>query len=286
MTSPWSSLSPAERDAVAQHIGADGSRRFDDAYAELQGRLTQFEPLSLLAGLSIYQLTLPAERRTLRIGREPLHQHHAELLQALILQHPQTAFAWMPTFPDLPAFVDLVDLASRMFLVRRIGPADDRQDGERRRIQEGIRLETQSVRNWGYPHQMRRITVDLFGPLDERIQTAFGVRVVDLMEMRRRIVELAYGRIAEHLRRIQPIASARSIPALCRAFSDSENDAWAIEATLIALNPGISLTDAKEQLLHWFHLHTPDIYTFTVDEFCAAYSNPVNRTALLSALGR
>jgi hypothetical protein len=283
--SPWSSLSPKERDAVAQHIGDDGSRRFDDAFAELRGRLTQFEPLSLLAGLSIYQLTLPAGRRTPRIGREPLHQHHAELLQALILQHPQTAFAWMPTFPDLPGLVDLVDLASRMFFVRRIGPAADRQDGERRRVQEGIRLETQSVRNWGYPHQMRRITVDLFAPLDERIDAAIGVRAVDLIEMWQRIVELAYQRIAEHLRRVQPIARAGSISALCQAFTETENDAPAIEATLIALNPGINLPDAKEQLLHWFHLHTPDIYTFTLDDFATAYPNPIDRVALRSVLG-
>lgn len=286
--SPFGSLSPEELDVLAQRIGQEGSRTFAAAFSELQERLAAFEPRSLLAGLSLYQLTMPPGKGTPRIGRDPLHQHHIELLQALILQRPLDTFPWMPTFPDLAAFVDLIDLASRMFFVRRIAPADDRQDGERRRIQEGRRLETQAVRNWGYPHQMRRITSDLFAPLDDRIQAELGVRVVDLLAMCRAIAESAYQRIEEHLRRTFPITKARTIPALCAAVNEATSGepdgARTLELTLRALSPDITLNDAKEHLLHFFHLLTPDIYTFGLDDFVTAYPQSVDREALLAVL--
>src|SRR5215213_5906641 len=187
ISSPLSSWTSDERDAFARQIGGAASHQFEGAFADLQERLLQFEPLSLLATLSLYQLTAPPGRRTPRIGREPLHQHHVELLQALILRHRRDNFPWMPTFPDLAAFADLADLTSRMFFVRRIAPADSPPDGERRQIQESIRLQTQAVRNWGYPHQMWRIVADLFAPLNDRIETETGVRVADLQVMCRGI---------------------------------------------------------------------------------------------------
>lgn len=286
MASPLSSLNSEDLDALALRIGEDGEHRFAEAFAELRERLLLFEPLALLAGLSLYQLTATPGKNTPRIGRDPLYQHHAELLQALILQSRQEEFPWMPTFPDLPEFVDLTDLVSRMSFVRRIVPADNQADGERRRLQENMRLETQALRNWGYPHQMRQISTDLFAPMDDRVYAETGVRLVDLLVMCQRIVEQAYQRIFEHFRRLHPVAKARSIPALCKALSDSLQDAQALEAVLTGLNPGITLADAKEQMLHYFHLLTPDIYTFTPDDFLAAYPNPTDQEALLSVLRR
>ena len=74
-----------------------------------------------------------------------------------------------------------------------------------------VRLQTQAVRNWSYPHLMRRITLDLFAPLDDRIQVETGARVADLLAMCRSIAEQAYDRIEEHAERVRPVATARSI---------------------------------------------------------------------------
>jgi hypothetical protein len=135
---------------------------------------------------------------------------------------------------------------------------------------------------------MRQIATDLFAPLDDRIFAETGVRAVDLLTMCRRIAEQVHERIAEHVRGTDPVLKARSIASLCDAFvaaapGDSQ-EARALELVLTALNPNIALEDARENLLHWFHFRAPDIYTFSLDEFIAAYPNPIDREALLDVL--
>lgn len=282
--SPSAGSSPIERAALAPSVAEEAGRRFDDDFSALQADLLRYEPLSLLAHLSFYFLTVESDT-----GPPPPHsprimQHHVELLQSLVLRHDVASLAWMPMFPDFVGFLQRLDRACHAFYVRRMTPQDNPEHQERLLMQEQMRSHTQAVRNWGYPDQMWRIVVELFAPLDDRIEAKNGVRVAHLVGMCQRLLAVAGGRIHTHFERLQPVARAKTVPTAIdahqRAFQNPNSTVEESEQFFAALWPDLTLDHLKESLVGHLNLRLADVYTFGLDDFVAAYSAPVDREKL------
>ena len=288
VASPFAGLSPEERAGIAGAVAEEAGRRFDEDFAAVQRGLLAYEPLSLLAHLSFYALTAESDARRPPRGFPDVRQHHAELLQALALRHDRSAFAWMPSFPDLVPFLERLDRAALAFSLRRAAPQPTDEGQRRLWVQEQMRVHTQAVRNWGYPDQTWRIVAELFAPLDDDIEAAAGVRVGHLVAMLRNLLAEVGRRVRRHFERLRPVVEARTaraaLDAHLRAYPDPVGTADDLEAVFAALGHSPSLAELKEFLLADLNLRLPEVYALGPGDFAAAYPAAVDPERLAAVV--
>ncbi len=210
VSSPLAEMSDADRAEVAAAIAESAEAQLRRSFGRLRQGITNYEPLALLSHLSFFHLF--SDDGTEQAGWDDrfIRQPHVELLQALVLQHHRDAFPWMPTFPDLDAFLDDLDNAHQSFMLYRMALKDTAQAQALLRTQELMRGATQVVRNWGYPYQIQRTVHDLFQPLDDRIQAELGVKPTRLFGMFMRIISTVEERHRRRLAQWRPFLAAKT----------------------------------------------------------------------------
>lgn len=288
VSSPLTGLSPAERLEVAQSVAEEARRRFDADFTEVLKGLPSYEPLSMLAYLSFYFLTVESDELPSPPHYPRIMQHHVELLQAMVLSHELNSFAWMPAFPNFVGFLEQLDRAAHAFYVQRMTPQATPELQERHWVQEQMRSHTQSVRNWGYPDQVSRIVAGLFTPLDNRIEEKFGVRVEHLEAMSRRMLAVTGQRVQAHFERLHPIVRAKTVRGVLeahqRAYPEHVATADGMKRMLEALQLDLPLDRLKELLMDHVNLRLADVYIFSLDDLVAAYPAPVETGKLQAVI--
>ena len=86
------------------------------------------------------------------------------------------------------------------------------------RVLEDIRTHTQSLRNWGYPQQVKRILVDLFAPTDDALEEETGVRIQSLVSMWFDISIIIIKRVQAHADKLAPVMGAKSVKEAVNIF--------------------------------------------------------------------
>lgn len=130
-------------------------------------------------------------------------QHHAELLQAILLTVPKADWGSEPTTPKVTdaLFKDVPKLANTFFMQRILGgsAADGNKEAMAVRVlQERIRLHTHGVRNWGYYDQVVRQCRELYSALDAKMQQALGFAATHVIDVLAALVSQFEKRQAAH----------------------------------------------------------------------------------------
>jgi hypothetical protein len=197
-------------------MGADYQKRYEESFERLRQEILRFDPLMLLSCFSLYSQFRAPGRDPEVTQTSPILQHHVEMLQALILTSEPGAYEDRPLNP--PSYEEIADLvleAARGFHVRRLAELDasmPEQQVRRIRALNEMRVHTQAVRNWGYPHQVKEVVTQLFDPLNEEIEIATGIRIDRLLEMCFKIVRLIETKPAEHVSRLRPASEPGDLP--------------------------------------------------------------------------
>lgn len=248
----------------------------------------QYEPIALLASLAFYNLVSPDGVEQELPGRRSIYQHHLELLQSLTLRHPLSDFAWMPTFPDLDDFLQLLDNTYWAFLFRLGRLAETEQDEASMTLQARMRMHTLGIRNWGYPDQIEGTIRGIFQPLDDRIEKEAGFRIVSLFEMCLNLIELTEARWRSHFAKTSRIAQAKTIRAALDAYEDASPEfvgSGEVIGHILRMNPReTKLPELQEHLIHHFGFQIPEIYTFSNSDVLSAYPHEVDPTVLRNVL--
>jgi hypothetical protein len=131
---PLRDLSDAEADRIISEIASHHMTSFSDAFRELRSQVLDMEPQSLLASFSAYALTSPEGELREWSEKDPILQHHVELLQAILLMQ-QPSPNGRPSNPgDLSVIEDLVRRASESFFLRRMGSLAGADPARRARL--------------------------------------------------------------------------------------------------------------------------------------------------------
>jgi hypothetical protein len=291
MSSPLEGLSQAEADDLLVTVGDEYDKKFRESFEQLQHRLLAVEPVLLLSSFAFYALFTPPDHDPELTQDEPLLQHHVELLQGLILRHAKDAFDTKPVVrpQDFQAIRDLVYATSQAFNMRRfadIRRVTTKEDRHRLRAVEQIRVHTQVVRNWGYPHQIKHIAAAIFAPHDDEIERRIGVRMEYLVEMGFNLVDLVERRINEHRNALRPMLRAKKLTDVVeqyyRAFPSLKDTPE--ELTNYLKKHKATLSNAKELLFSHSSLWLPQKFTFTLDDFISAYPGEVSPQTMLRVL--
>jgi len=216
----------------------------------------------------------------------PILQHHVELLQALLLAaEPNEELR--PLNPrDMAEVFEALDSVAHSFFLRRFGEVAERKDSlERWLLIEDIRGQTQTVRNWGYEDQVRRIVSAAFQPLDGRMKQRLGVTVAGLFEMFLGVERQVEERVNAHLDRVRPVLTANSIRTAVEALWAGFEVVGELEQTVALLEAdGGSIGQARIWLVAYSDLLLSEVFIFSTKDFADSYPGGVDHARLAGVL--
>ncbi|MEG4224544.1 hypothetical protein QUA35_01185 [Microcoleus sp. N9_B2] len=278
-----------ERVESIKKLGRNFEQKFNTSFEILQKRIFQVEPCSLLSFFAYYDLTTSPGINREWAEKNPILQHHVEFLQGLLLQHSQDLFDFRPARPqDFVESRQLVQDVTLGFKMKSLSLADPSTTIEHQKFMaiERVRADTQAVRNWGYPQQVKRIVSDLFSSLDDTIEQKIGVRVVCLVEMWFKILDVVESRINQHRNLVMPALRAKNIETAIKEYYQAFPDLTSSPEDLSAFvqEKDLTLDGLRAIIFSQSDLRLKHIYTLTLDTFVDAYPKAVAPEALKNVL--
>ncbi|MEG4855276.1 hypothetical protein QUB10_30885 [Microcoleus sp. B5-D4] len=289
MSSPFEGMTEDEVVELTNKSNENSDQQFETSFKILQKRVFQVEPCSLLSFFAYYGLTTSPGINREWTEKAPILQHHVEFLQGLLLQHSQDSFDFRPALPqDFDESRQLVQEVTDRFPERHSSltdPSTTREPFHKLIAIKTIRIDTQAVRR-GYPQQVKRIVSDLFSSLDNTIEQRMGVRVVCLVEMWFKILDVVESRINQHWNWVMPALGAKSIETAIKEYYQAFPDLTSSPEDLSAYvqEEGLTLDGLRAIIFSQSDLRLKHIYTLTLDTFVDAYPKAVAPEALKNVL--
>jgi hypothetical protein len=272
------------RVAATKHVATLADTDYPKNLAELERLILDSQPMALLSILSTDNLAHPAGFNPEWDEKEPVLQHHVELVQSLSLKHKLEVFR--REFPDIESICKLSKLVCEQFWQRRsndISAELSHLERRKRGFQESLRVQTQAVRNWGYPQHIRTILTDLWAPLDKQFQQVWGVKPTSLITMIFKLIEESEEKLDQHRRALLSMVKQKSVAAAVASYKEN----FPLDETVDELTTaGLSLKLVQHELLarstKWLSL---TVHGFLEPEFITAYGEDIEWAALKKVLG-
>jgi hypothetical protein len=150
-------------------------------------------------------------------------QHHAELLQAILLTVPADAWGTGVLTPQvMETIFAAVPKLSETFLCQRLlsgeGIEDDPESLTIRSLQERVRLHTHGVRNWGYFSEVVRVSLALYCPLDAAMEAHYGFSATDAIEILKEIVAEYERRQGAHWSTLRKVQRGSTLSKMAKLY--------------------------------------------------------------------
>jgi hypothetical protein len=289
LPSPFRGFSQEQIIEIVKSLGTANEEAFRKSFLELKVQVLKVDPILLISAFSFYYLAYQGNKNYTDSSSMPVSQHNVELLQALILQQTRNNFQFQPALPQIRLEVaNLTSQVALSYYLRQFNKLDKSRPMDEllhQRLLEFIRVNTQMLRNWGYPQQIYRVVKTLFAPLDDRIEKQFGVRISSLVEMGFKVVELLETRMNNHRQLLLPIIKAGNLKTMVEAYKKSFPHVEKVE-TLLTLfeQKNMDFMSAKIALVSHTDLFLPAIYEFSLTDFLAVYPSPIEPDKLRRVL--
>lgn len=188
INNPLSDITYEQRKELLSELHANGEDKVIEIFEYLNIILRKYNPIGLISILSSYGLTnhvgdgdAKSIKSTVR-----LEQAHIELLQALVLQIPESELGSQPIPSNIVQEVidKLIEITYAFNYSRMRAELLDVSENNMaiNRIQESIRSHTQIVRNWGFHSQVINISKEIYGHFDQVILEKNGFSASDAIE--------------------------------------------------------------------------------------------------------
>ena len=270
---------PPEKHADFKRAITEAAKKSVEAFPvtldRLQTLLKIHSPEGVLSSFAIYGLQGIVGKDGPRGSTSDTQQHHAELLQAIILTIPEADWGPFPSKPDImQTFFDDVPKLSDALFHKRLLEADDQEGADKKAIhslQERVRLHTQAVRNWSYYQDIIRISRELYGPLDSELQTALGFGANDLISVAEALVKQLERRSNEHWSKFAKVLRGRNSAQVARLYYKHNPELVGTADELLSSMPAnLPREGMIAAIMAHSDLRSPDVTTFTAEEIAVA----------------
>ena len=280
---PFSDLSEGDRAKAIDQIGQHHLQVFETGLRRLQELCRSCNVLQLLAHFGYYdQLFLdPNEQDN---AYQPVAQGSAEFLQALVLQIPEPELRPQLDTPPEPVIMEVNKLLREMpqaFSLKRYGT--NSTGNKAQVLAEIVRAHTVSVRNAGFPTQIRRSVRGLAEALSQQFEQAHGINLTGLVDMLWNIGELVGKRVNEDFSRRKDVLSRKSERQILDAFLKlhcSDDPALAAEFKGNVTNARLKLRDLRRYLINQWDRRNFKLFYISLNELVSCYPSSIERTKL------
>ncbi len=273
----WESFSVSEEDhpklKAAMHEAALAAvADFPSTLELLKGQLRRHDPIGIMACFAGYGLiaTVGSKDGAKQKPLKDIQQHHAELLQAILLTIAPDQWGGAPVVPGVMQIVfDSLPTLSDAFFLQRMLDAEnitDKQELAVLSLQERIRMHTMGVRNWGHFGAVTRISKELYCALDADFTSHYGFSCTDFIEVAHNAVSELERRQTQHWKIFGRVMRGKSPQQVFRLYFKNVPGLVGNAEDMLAALPGIDVDGAKAAALAHHSLRLSDCGTFAPDE--------------------
>lgn len=239
----------------------------------IKDQLRRHDPIGIMASFASYGLMTTIGSQDGSPSRKPLEgilQHHAELLQAIILtlapeewgRYPLVPGAMQVMFDNLPKLADT-------FFLRRILNAEkvsDQQELTVLSLQERIRMHTMGVRNWAHFSAVVQVSKELYSTLDPAFHDHYGFSCSDFISVMHSAVGELERRQAEHWKRFRRVMRGKNPRQIFTLYFKNVPGLVGTAEDMLAALPGIDLEGAIAAVISHYDLRLSECGTFKPDD--------------------
>jgi hypothetical protein len=282
---PFENLNESQRAEAASNLGKHYTDSFLGSLTRLMELCRTCNFFQLLAHFGYYdQLFLDPEKE----GRayRPIPQSSAELLQALILQIPEKELSSQLDIPPPPETIievnKLLGGIANSFSLKRYGTGTTKKD----LLSEIARAHTVSVRNEGFPSQIRSTLHALLTPLDETFASLRKVKLTGLFRMLWNIGDLIGVRINDDFKLRRAVFRKKNANDIVREFlklhCTGEAEASRFREELS--NAKLKLQDLRGYLNNLWDRQNFRLFYLSLEDFVSAYPEPADNSVIEQAI--
>lgn len=221
MKNPFFGVPKEKRKEFLEWMSKKSEEDYEESLKELKDYIKNFDILEMLCHFSMYHLSAPIGVSP-RI-KDPIVQFHVELLQALALQIDEEDREIKPFLGKNAVKIEkLIKKISISLINKRIANinADDEKEFKKLLNIELFRTQNMSVRNWGYPEQVLRLTKDLFKPIDNIIEKELNISIIKLIEMVESLLNHLEYKLNEKTKAMSKIFHSKNINEMVDIFTE------------------------------------------------------------------
>lgn len=263
MVDPFGKMPVADRQRLMKEIGLKAREEFERLKSDLDNQLKPLEPLHCMCSAAYYMVfSISGDAR----GSDSFIQHHAELLQALLLRHPIDFYEAVVGTPEqVQAALDLTkNLAAERLKVPYATIPDKEDEFARARVVEEMRSYTQIMRGEYYPEQLKRLFRPCLECVAEPFIAEYRIAPATVFDLVRQLVRNIEDRFNEHVERITSFYGqatlSKMVKAYKKAFSGVEVEIDELRQMLGNKPDREILQQAKVMMLSHSDLRIPDIF--------------------------
>lgn len=197
-------------------VGEKNINEFPSDLLEVENILCSIDPILAIAILTTYGLMASVDEKgnVKSYKGDKFNQSHVELIQALALKiAPEKISVEFPLPDKIQELFDLTETLAESYHLRRLSELGrDRSDEEKavKLIQEGLRLHTQVVRNWGYLSKVISITKRLCEPINTIFEQKIGLNATELIDFFYLLLHRQEQIANERINKIKPAVTAKT----------------------------------------------------------------------------
>lgn len=267
---PFEDLSSSEKTKIINDIAETSDKEIPKLINKIQKIFKEYYPIDILSIISYSGLTVGAGENGIiyKDESEGILQPHVEILQALILNIPDNQWGDLPASPDIIQSVwdSLVKLC-KAFSLSRINTVENVQCNKEKaihKIQESIRLNTQSVRNWGYHSQIYTITKELYSHFDKLLISELNFSASNIIDVFESMLNIMETKISEWFKTIQKLKKIDNPKDLVKKYCELIGDNNFEEVYKHFSSLGFSLDIIFQNILHHYFFKMINIYTVDI----------------------
>ena len=213
-------LRSAMHDAAVRSV-----TEFPETLELVKDQFRSSDPMGVMTSFATYGLMKAVIGDTIGHSLAPnnIQQHHAELLQAVLLTIPFEEWGTKPVLPSvMQTIFDTLPLLSDAFLHQRILATEQVKDQHEKGYV--FSFGTHPVSHAGgfatgvTFSDVKRLTVQIYGPLDARFRNQCGFGISELVNVAASLVADCENRSSEHFRVLQEVLAGRSAEELVRLY--------------------------------------------------------------------
>lgn len=238
----------------------------------VKDQLRQHDPIGIMASFAGYGLVtgIASKGGSERKPLKDIEQHHAELLQAIMLTIPVDQWGSIPVVPKAMQIIydSLPNLSDTFFLQRTLDAekVTDEQELAVLSLQERIRMHTMAVRNWGYFGDVVEISKELYGAIDAAFAAHHRFSCTDLIDVIHCVVGEFERRQTQRWNTLRKVLRGRNPRQIFRHYFKYVPGLVGNAEEMLTALPGIDVDGAKATVLAHYDLRLADCATFKPDE--------------------
>ena len=178
-------LSKEKRLEIVRGIGAEAKEKFDLKYPQIAAWFRDYDPLYLLSYCAFYFVSQPEGVDAEVSGKLNFYHHYLEIMQAFALaqERAQTVKPLLQDARRLEQEMQEIGEVMSLQLLNIPPELTDEDELNAYHLRTEMMAQTTAVRNWAYPHQMKRVVFSLANSIKEVFKSFYGLDPVDLMHL-------------------------------------------------------------------------------------------------------